>query len=68
MFSELTVFTAGVSATIYILLNWIKPSAGKHSSFREVDMSEDATYGGSGRSSPVDEKGDGKTDIYTTQA
>jgi len=53
---------------IYIFLNWIKPSAGKHSSFREVDMSEDTTYGGSGRSSPTDEKGDGKTDIYTTQA
>ena len=31
-------------------------------------MSEDTTYGGSGRSSPADEKGDGKMDIYTTPA
>ena len=67
MASSLTVLTAGISAVIYILLNWIKPSAGRHSSFCEVDMSEDTNYGGSGRSSPADEKVDGKTDIYTTQ-
>jgi len=62
--SSLTVCTAGVSAVIYILLNWIKPSAGTHSSFREVDMSE----GASGRSSPAYDKEDAKTDIYTVQA
>jgi hypothetical protein len=49
--SWLTVCTTGVSALIYILLNWIKPSAGKHSSFREVDLSEGISDGGSGRSS-----------------
>jgi len=68
MVSPLTVLTAGVSMAIYLFLNWIKPSAGKHSSFCEVDMSEDTNYSGSGRSSPADEKEDKKTDIYTTQA
>lgn len=48
-------------------LSWIKPSAGKHSSFREIDMSEDIGGGGSGRSSPADDKEGGKTDIYAVQ-
>ena len=66
--SRLTILVAGVSAVIYIFLNWIRPSAGTHTSFREVDMSEGISYGGSGRSSPAYEKGDEKADIYTTQA
>jgi len=53
---------------IYLFLNWIKPPLGKHSSFCEVDMSEDASDSGSGRSSPHNEKEDGKTDVYTVQA
>jgi hypothetical protein len=62
----LTAFTTGVSATVYLLLNWIKPPAGKHSSFSEVDMSDGAS--GSGRSSPVYDKEDGKVDVYAVRA
>jgi len=69
MISWLTVCATGVSAVIYILLNWIKPSAGKHSSFCEVDLSEGISDGGSGRSSPTgDKEVDGKGDIYTLRA
>lgn len=68
MISWLTVCTTGVSASVYVLLNWIKPSAGKHSSFCEVDLSEGINDGGSGRSSPVDDKEDGKADIHTVPA
>jgi hypothetical protein len=66
--SWLTVCTIGVSALIYILLNWIKPSAGKHSSFREVDLSEGISDGGSGRSSPADDKENEKANIYAVRA
>lgn len=68
IFSWLNVCTTGISALIYIFLNWIKPSAGKHSSFCEVDLSEGIKDDGSGRSSPADDKQDGKTDIYTVGA
>ena len=67
MTSYLTIYTTGVSAAVYVSLNWIKPSAGKHTSFREVDMSE-GTSDGSGRSSPADGDEDKKINIYTTQA
>lgn len=66
--SWLTVFATGVSAVVYVLLNWIKPSSGKHSSFCEVDLSEGISSGGSGRSSPADDKEDGKTDVYNVRA
>jgi len=66
---QMSFFTGfGVSAVVYILLNWIKPSAGKHYSFREVDLSEGISDGGSGRDSPAYDKEDGKTDIYTVPA
>jgi hypothetical protein len=64
----LTIRTTGVSATVYIFLNWIKPPVGKHSSFSEVDLSEGISDDNSEGSSPADDKEDVKTDTYTANA